>query len=63
MNRKSNIDTVRMLKVIEVMSYFGEGTKESPGRQIAEYYSMEGVLLARVDAYDYVTSDNDCCET
>lgn len=47
--RSSNVDVASIRQVIEVRSLFGEGTMESPKRVICEYYSHDGVLLARSD--------------
>lgn len=48
--RASNVDEAEVIKVIRVKSYFGDGTRESIGRQITEYYSLDGMLLCRVDS-------------
>ena len=50
--RKSNVDEVKVIEVVQVKSLFGEGTKESIGRQIIEYYTLDGELLSRVDDFD-----------
>ena len=48
--RPSNVDSVRVIQVIEVKSTYGEGERLSdPIRGIREYYSLDGELLARVD--------------
>lgn len=50
--RLSNVDECRLIQVIEVKSVVGEGDGEgSPMRQITEYYSTDGLLLARTDYY------------
>lgn len=45
--RLSNIDEAQIIEVIEVKSIVGDGTSEDPYRQITEYFSKEGDLLAR----------------
>jgi len=47
--RLSNIDSVKEIKVIEVISIRGEGTKENPIEQITEYFLPNGTILARID--------------
>lgn len=49
--RNSNVDRVQVIKVVEVVSYFGEGTPDSIGRQIVEYYTLDGTRLAIVDKF------------
>lgn len=50
--RLSNVDEVKVIQVVEVKSLVGEGDgKGTPIRQIAEYFSVEGELLARRDKY------------
>nr|DAG73005.1 MAG TPA: hypothetical protein [Caudoviricetes sp.] len=50
--KKSNhVRQVKMMEVIHVVSYEGEGTKENPARLIDEYYSKEGALLAKKDEW------------
>jgi hypothetical protein len=49
--RLSNVDEVQVIKVVRVRSLVGEGTKKSPGRQITEYFGLEGERLARVDTF------------
>jgi hypothetical protein len=48
--RDSNVDEVRVIQVVEVKSLFGDGIAGSPCRQITEYFSLDGVLLASVDS-------------
>lgn len=53
--RKSNVDQVKVIQVIEVLSITGDGDGEpghSPIRQIKEYYSLEGELLTRTDPWE-----------
>lgn len=52
--RKSNVDEVRVIQVVQVKSITGDGTGEpghSPIRQIKEYFTLDGELLARVDPW------------
>lgn len=50
--KKSNhVRQVKMMEVIHVVSFEGEGTKENPARLINEYYSKEGALLATKDEW------------
>ena len=50
--RLSNVDGAKVQQVIVVESLVGEGSDNgSPKRQIKEYFSLEGELLARRDTY------------
>lgn len=50
--KKSNhVHEVKMMEVIHVVSFEGEGTTENPARLINEYYSREGALLATNDEW------------
>ena len=50
--KKSNhVREVKMMEVIHVVSFEGEGTKENPARLINEYYSKKGTLLATKDEW------------
>ena len=50
--KKSNhVREVKMMEVIHVVSFDGEGTEENPARLIDEYYSKEGTLLATNDEW------------
>lgn len=49
--RLSNVDEARVIEVVEVKSIVGEGIDGSPIRQITEYFSKEGELLARRDTH------------
>ena len=50
--KKSNhVREVKMMEVIHVVSFEGEGTEENPARLINEYYSKEGALLATKDEW------------
>ena len=45
--RLTNVNSVRTIQVIEVISIVGAGTKDDPIREIMEYYSPTGRILAR----------------
>ena len=47
--RLSNVDEIKVIKVIEVKSIVGEGIPTDPVKQIVEYYDFNGRLLARND--------------
>ena len=47
--RGSNVQTSRVIEVIRTSSLFGDGTKENPVREIIQYWSLEGKLLATHD--------------
>lgn len=50
--KKSNhVREVKIMEVIHVVSFEGEGTEENPARLINEYYSKEGTLLATNDEW------------
>lgn len=50
--RLSNVDEVRVIEVVEVKSLVGIGDGVgTPSRQITEYFSKNGELLARQDPY------------
>lgn len=50
--KKSNhVREVKLMEVIHVVSFEGEGTKGNPARLINEYYSKEGALLATKDEW------------
>ncbi|MUO33096.1 hypothetical protein [Enterococcus gallinarum] len=50
--KKSNhVREVKMMEVIHVVSFEGDGTEENPARLINEYYSKEGALLATKDKW------------
>lgn len=42
-------DSAKVIKVIETRSVRGAGTKESPSREVTEYWSLSGVKLAEHD--------------
>lgn len=53
--RLTNIHEAKLIEVIEIKSLVGEGDEDgSPIREIREYYSKEGELLAR---YDHLLDD------
>lgn len=48
--RLSNVDSCEVIQVIRVRSIVGVGDSEgTPKRQIAEYFTLDGELLARHD--------------
>lgn len=49
---KSMIRNVKVIKVIEVVSVIGNGTKESMTRYLNNYYSLNGQLLASHDTLE-----------
>ncbi|XUC74795.1 hypothetical protein IGI84_001210 [Enterococcus sp. DIV0008] len=49
--KSSHVREVKMMEVIHVVSFEGEGTEENPARLINEYYSKEGALLATNDEW------------
>lgn len=49
--KSSHVREVKMMEVIHVVSFEGEGTEENPARLINEYYSKEGALLATKDEW------------
>jgi len=51
MGRTSNVNSARVIQVIEVKSIFGKGTDDDPVRELVEYYTLDGLLLADVDRW------------
>lgn len=49
--KSSHVREVKMMEVIHVVAFEGEGTEENPARLINEYYSKEGTLLATNDEW------------
>jgi hypothetical protein len=50
--RLTPINKCQLVEVIEVTSIVGEGDVEgTPCREVVEYYSKDGILLARYDHY------------
>lgn len=47
--RKSNVDSVKIEKVIIVKSVVGKGTHNDPSRIITEIYDLKGKLISRID--------------
>ena len=45
----TNVRSVYTLNVIVVHSVFGKGVKSDPVREIVQYYTQDGKLLATVD--------------
>ena len=52
--RLTPINECKVIKVIEVKSLVGDGVAGSPIKEIREYYSLDGVRLAR-----YVPNETD----
>lgn len=50
--RLSNVDEVKVIQVVEVKSLVGKGVDGDPGRQITEYFSLDGVRLARAEPFN-----------
>ena len=50
--RLSNVDEVKVIQVVEVKSLVGRGVEDDPGRQITEYFSLDGVRLARAEPFN-----------
>ena len=50
--RLSNVDEVKVIQVVEVKSLVGKGVEDDPGRQITEYFSLDGVRLARAEPFN-----------
>ncbi len=50
--RLSNVDEVEVIEVVRVRSLVGKGDGiGTPGRQITEYFDMNGERLARIDTF------------
>lgn len=49
--RSSNVNSVKIEKVIIVKSVVGEGTKENAFREITEIYDLKGRLITRIDEW------------
>jgi hypothetical protein len=45
--RLTPINEIKVIQVIEVKSLIGDGTKDSPIAEVTEYYSLDGIRLAR----------------
>ena len=50
--RLTNVDSVKQIEVIEVISIRGEGNTDDPITQITEYFLLDGTRLARVSMSD-----------
>lgn len=46
---RSKINSIKVIKAIQIDSFVGEGTNESPIRSITEYFDLKGNLLAKGD--------------
>ena len=51
MKKHSSINSARIISVIEIQSDKGEGGPGDPVRRYAEYWSLQGELLAVNDPY------------
>ena len=49
--RNSNVNSVKIEKVIIVKSVVGEGTHEDVCREITEIFNLKGQLITRIDNY------------
>lgn len=47
--RNSSVNEAKLIQVIYVESITGEGVEGDPIRPVREYFSTDGVLLARTD--------------
>ena len=52
--RLTPINECKVIQVVEVKSLVGDGTHDSPIMEITEYFSLDGVRLAR-----YVPTESD----
>ena len=48
---EQNIEGVKVMEVIEVVSCEGSGKENDPSRLVTFYYSKEGELLAKKDVW------------
>lgn len=51
------MDKARVITVIETTSITGAGTKEAPHREMAQYWSLDGKLLATRDELSEVLDE------
>jgi hypothetical protein len=51
-DRRSWIDNAKVIELIWVQSVFGKGVDGDPVRAVDEYYTLDGVLVARVDSWE-----------
>lgn len=49
--RPRGVDCARVISVIETKAIRGLGVEEDPVRQVIQYWSMEGKLLAEKDEF------------
>lgn len=52
MNKNTYVRSVKTIEVIEVISTMGQGLTDNPYRKIAQYYTLDGKLLAESDSLD-----------
>lgn len=50
--RNSNVNEAKLIQVIAIESIVGEGVEGDPVRAVREYFSTDGVLLARTDGLE-----------
>lgn len=48
---KRNINSARVINVIETKAVRGEGNEDDPCRIVTQYWDFEGNLLAENDSY------------
>jgi len=48
---EGRIPSAELISVIRVVSVAGAGTPENPGRQVLDYYAIDGEHLAHVDKW------------
>ena len=49
--RPNGTDSAKVIQVIETRSNRGKGTMDDVSRQVVQYWSMDGKLLAERDPY------------
>lgn len=47
--RRSMVNSVKIIQVIEVKSVMGEGVDYDPMREVVQFFNMEGKILATYD--------------
>ena len=55
--RPNGTDSARVIQVIETKSNRGKGTLDDLSRQVVQYWSLEGQLLAERDSHTITTSN------
>jgi len=60
MKRESNVDRIKILKVIEIISVAGKGTNDDPVHRVRDYFNLETLeWLARNSDYYNLVEDKD----